>query len=37
MSKVLICGYRDWSYELYSKLESYDYDVVYVDDKDFNY
>ena len=35
MSKVLICGYRDWSYELYSKLESYDYDVVYIDDKDF--
>jgi len=35
MSKVLICGYRDWSYELYSKLKSYDYDVVYVDDKDF--
>ena len=35
MSKVLICGYRDWSYELYSKLKTYDYDVVYVDDKDF--
>tara|TARA_R100000995_G_C3447244_1_gene106302 strand:- start:28 stop:690 length:663 start_codon:yes stop_codon:yes gene_type:complete len=35
MNKVLICGYRDWSYELYSKLESYDYDVVYIDDKDF--
>ena len=35
MDKVLICGYRDWSYELYSKLESYDYDVVYIDDKDF--
>ena len=35
MSRVLICGYRDWSYELYSKLKSYDYDVVYVDDKDF--
>ena len=31
----MICGYRDWSYELYSKLKSYDYDVVYVDDKDF--
>ena len=35
MDKVLICGYRDWSYELYSKLKSYDYDVVYIDDKDF--
>jgi len=35
MNKVLICGYRDWSYKLYSKLESYDYDVVYIDNKDF--
>tara|TARA_Y100001938_G_C7991350_1_gene379677 strand:- start:18 stop:680 length:663 start_codon:yes stop_codon:yes gene_type:complete len=35
MDKVLICGYRDWSYKLYSKLELYDYDVVYVDDRDF--
>jgi len=35
MKKILICGYRDWSYELYSKLKTYDYDVVYVDDKDF--
>tara|TARA_R100000008_G_C3560563_1_gene155892 strand:- start:33 stop:695 length:663 start_codon:yes stop_codon:yes gene_type:complete len=35
MKKVIVCGYRDWSYELYSKLESYDYDVVYIDDKDF--
>ena len=35
MDKILICGYRDWSYKLYLKLKSYDYDVVYVDDKDF--
>jgi methionyl-tRNA formyltransferase len=36
MKKVMICGYRDWSYELYSRLEyTYDCDMVYIDDKDF--
>jgi methionyl-tRNA formyltransferase len=35
MKKILLCGYRDWSFDLYSKLEWCDYDVTYVDDKDY--
>ena len=36
MKKVMICGYRDWSYQLYSKLEYiYDCDMTYIDDNHF--
>ena len=35
MRNILICGYRDWSYDIYKLLKAYDYNVTYVDDKDF--
>ena len=39
MKTILICGYRDWSYDLYKLLESYshldfrDKQLIYFDDK----
>ena len=39
MKNILICGYRDWSYDLYKLLETYshldfrDKNLIYLDDK----
>ena len=41
MKNILICGYRDWSYDIYMDIRSEliknipNYHAIYVDDKDF--
>jgi len=38
MKTILICGYRDWSYDIYKNLSEqdikFDYNLIYIDDKD---
>ena len=38
MKTILICGYRNWSYDIYKNLSEqdikFDYNLIYVDDKD---